>query len=420
MKTLNVFYETELVGVLSEDNEEHLSFKYSKDWQVNPNSFPLSIALKLTEEAYGHLPAKAFFENLLPEGSVKEILEEHSKSNIKGEFDFLKIYGEDCAGAFVITPHDNVPIKPNQNLKKEIELETLYGYLNQNKSLTDAIINNEGGHFSLAGAQDKIPVIIEDTKLFIPLGNIPTTDIVKPHVRYFDSTKDSPYNEFFCMKLARAVGLNVPDVDIIEGEYPLYITRRFDRIEVDGVIKRIHQQDFCQARGITSAKKYESDGGPTFASNYNLVRDISVAPIPDLNQLLMWFWFNLVIGNNDCHSKNLAFLQTNTGLRISPFYDLLSTTIYKEISPKFSYSLGKQMLWYKMSKKNLAMQVKEMGITETAFKNPANKLFKELDKHLDKNLEEFHSRFTGIKTASVIEKEIKKRMRYFRDKFSIE
>lgn len=420
MKTLNVFYESELVGVLSEDNEERLSFKYSKNWLENPNSFPLSIALKLTEEAYGHLPAKAFFENLLPEGSVKEILEEHSKSNIKGEFDFLKIYGEDCAGAFVITPQDVVPIKPNQNLKKEIELETLYGYLNQNKSLTDAIVNNEGGHFSLAGAQDKIPVIIEDTKLFIPLGNIPTTDIVKPHVRYFNSTKDSPYNEYFCMKLARSVGLNVPDVDIIEGEYPLYITRRFDRIEVDGVIKRIHQQDFCQARGITSAKKYESDGGPTFASNYNLVKDISVAPIPDLNQLLMWFWFNLVIGNNDCHSKNLAFLQTNKGLRISPFYDLLSTTIYKEISPKFSYGLGKQTLWFKMSKKNFSMQVKEMGISEAAFKNPANKLFKELDKHLEKNVEEFNFRFMGIKTASVIEKEIKKRMRYFRDKISIE
>ena len=73
-----------------------------------------------------------------------------------------------------------------------------------------------------------------------------------------------------------------------------------------------------------------------------------------------------------------------------------------------------------MSKKNFSMQAKEMGISETAFKNPANKLFKELDKHLDKNVEEFNSRFTGIKTASVIEKEIKKRMRYFRDKFSIE
>ena len=420
MKTLNVFYETELVGVLSEDNEERLSFKYSKDWQVNPNSFPLSIALKLTEEAYGHLPAKAFFDNLLPEGSVKEILEEHSKSNIKGEFDFLKIYGEDCAGAFVITPRGEVPKKVDQNLKKEIALETLYSYLKQNKSLTDAIVNKEGGHFSLAGAQDKIPVIIEENKVFIPLGNIPTTDIIKPQVRYFNSTKDSPYNEYFCMKLAGVVGLNVPVVDIIEGEYPLYIIRRFDRIEVDGVVKRIHQQDFCQARGITSAKKYESDGGPTFASSFKLVKDISVAPIPDLNQLLVWFWFNLVIGNNDCHSKNLAFLQTSNGLRLSPFYDLLSTTIYKEITAKFSYGIGRQVHWYKLSDKHLAIHAKEIGISEIAIKNPANKLFKELDKHLGASVQEFESRFTGVKTARIIEKEIKKRMRYFRDKFSLE
>lgn len=101
MKTLNVFYETELVGALSEDNEERLNFKYSKEWPENSNSFSLSIALKLTEEQYGHLPTKAFFENLLPEGSVKESLEAHSKTNIRGEFEFLKIYGEDCAGAFV-------------------------------------------------------------------------------------------------------------------------------------------------------------------------------------------------------------------------------------------------------------------------------------------------------------------------------
>ncbi len=420
MKSLNVFYESKLVGVLSEDDEERLSYKYSNAWLKDSNSFPLSIALKLTEEVYGHLATKAFFENLLPEGRIKENLEAHSKINIKGEFDFLKIYGEDCAGAFVITSKNEVSKKIDRNLKKEIELETLYNYLKQNKNLTDAIINNENGHFSLAGAQDKIPVIVEDSKLFIPLGNIPTTDIIKPYIRYFGEILDSPYNEYFCMRLARAIGLNVPDVDIIEGKYPLYIIKRFDRIEVNGHIKRIHQQDFCQARGITSAKKYESDGGPTFASNFALVKDISVAPIPDLNQLLMWLWFNLVIGNNDCHSKNLAFLQTPQGLRLSPFYDLLSTTIYKGITSKFSYRIGKQMLWHKLSAKNLAMLAKEIGINDIAIKNPANKLFKGLDKYLENSVHEFELRFTGVKTAKLIEKEIRKRMRYFRDKFSLE
>ena len=420
MKSLNVFYETELVGVLSEDDEGRLSFKYSAKWLKNQNSFPLSIALKLIEVDYGHLQAKAFFENLLPEGGVKESLEAHSKKNLKGEFEFLNLYGEDCAGAFVITPETEVPKKVDPKLKKEIPLKTLYDYLKQNKILTDSIVNNEGGHFLLAGAQDKIPVIIEDSKLLIPLGNIPTTDTIKPYVRYFKDTQDSPYNEYFCMKLAGTVGLNVPEVDIIEGEYPLFVVKRFDRIETTTGIKRIHQQDFCQARGITSAKKYESDGGPTFASHFTLVEDVSVAPIPDLNQLLLWFWFNLVIGNNDCHSKNLAFLQTSSGLRLAPFYDLLSTTIYKDITSKFSYGIGKQVLWYKLSSRHLALFTKEIGISEQAIKNPASKLFKSLDQHLESSVQEFEKRFPKVKTARVIEKEIKKRMKFFRDKFSLE
>jgi serine/threonine-protein kinase HipA len=148
-----------------------------------------------------------------------------------------------------------------------------------------------------------------------------------------------------------------------------------------------------------------------------LVKDISIAPIPDLNQLLMWFWFNLVIGNNDCHSKNLAFLQTPKGLRLSPFYDLLSTAIYKEISSDFSYKIGNQVHWHKISSKNLAILAKEIGISEQAFKNPANKLFEAFDLYLNVSVQEFESRFTNINTAETIEKEIRKRMKYFRDNF---
>jgi len=61
------------------------------------------------------------------------------------------------------------------------------------------------------------------------------------------------------------------------------------------------------------------------------VKAHSSGPIPDLNQLLKWLIFNLVVGNNDSHLKNLAFLQTEEEIRLAPFYDLLSTSIYKEI-----------------------------------------------------------------------------------------
>jgi serine/threonine-protein kinase HipA len=166
------------------------------------------------------------------------------------------------------------------------------------------------------------------------------------------------------MKLAYAVGLNVPKVDIIEGEYPLFIVERFDRIQVKTMISRIHQQDFCQAQGVTSLKKYESDGGPTFVDNYNLVKANSSAPIPDLNQLLKWLIYNLVIGNNDSHSKNLAFLQTGDGIRIAPFYDMLSTSVYKEIGQNFAFKIGGQNLWFKLKRRTFDKLSAELGLKE--------------------------------------------------------
>jgi serine/threonine-protein kinase HipA len=115
----------------------------------------------------------------------------------------------------------------------------------------------------------------------------------------------------------------------------------------------------------------------------------------------------------------LAFVQSNGGLRLSPFYDLLSTAIYKEISPKFSYNIGGQFLWYKLHDRHLTSFAQEIGISEVALKNSAKKLFEEVEKKLSENIKEFEARFDGVKTVRIIEKEIKKRMRYFRDKFKL-
>jgi serine/threonine-protein kinase HipA len=221
------------------------------------------------------------------------------------------------------------------------------------------------------------------------------------------------------MKLAAAVGLNVPGVDIIEGEFPLFIVERFDRILTKTGVSRIHQQDFCQAQGITSLKKYESDGGPSFADNYNLVKAYSSAPIPDLNQLLKWLIFNLVIGNNDSHSKNLAFLKTGEGIRLAPFYDLLSTSVYKEIGLNFAFKIGGQNLWFKLKKRLFYKLSAELGLKEDVLPKLALKLLSDIEKMLPKNTREFNEHFSEVKTAATLEKEIKKRITFFQKIFAI-
>lgn len=418
MSKLIVYYQEKIVGHLTFDEEERLSFQYDKNWLGFNDRFPLSLVLTLEEKIHGHLETKSFFENLLPEGEIKDLLTSHGKSSIKSDFGFLQEFGGDCAGAFKVLP-EKVKKSTIITSRKELKLDVIYKYLHEKKSLTDVILNKEGGKFSLAGAQDKFAVIFEGNKIYLPLDGSPTTHIIKPHVRYFNSTHDTPYNEYLCMKLAGAIGLNVPQVDIIEGDYPLFIVERFDRTKVKTEIVRIHQQDFCQAQGLTSLKKYESDGGPTFVNNYNLVKAYSSAPIPDLNQLLKWLIFNLVIGNNDSHSKNLAFLQAGDGIRIAPFYDLLSTSIYKEIGQNFAFKIGGQSLWFKLKRRLFDKLSAELGLKDEVLPKMAMKLLNETERQLPKHAQEFNERFPDVKTAVILEKEIQKRVAFFQKIFFI-
>ncbi len=418
MNKLVVYFQEKVVGHLEFDKEERLSFKYDSSWLSLEDRFPLSLALPLGEKTFSHLETKSYFENLLPEGEIKDLLEAHGKSSIRSEFGFLQQFGGDCAGAFKILP-ENVKLSKIARPRKELKLDVIYKYLSEKKSLTDVILNKEGGKFSLAGAQDKFAVIFEKYKIYLPLDGSPTTHIIKPHVRYFNSTHDTPCNEYFCMRLASAVGLMVPKVDIIEGEYPLFTVERFDRIQTKAGISRIHQQDFCQAQGITSLKKYESDGGPTFEDNYKLVKGQSSAPIPDLNQLLKWLVFNLAIGNNDSHSKNLAFLQAEEGIRLAPFYDLLSTSVYKEIGQNFAYKIGGQTLWFKLKKRHFDKLSSELELRDDVIPKLASKLLNDIEKHTPRLVEEFNERFPEVKTGGVLKKEILKRGAFFKKVFSL-
>jgi len=414
-QVLNVFYNSKLVGYLSEDSEERLSFRYCKEWLEDDNSFSLSLPLKLSDQAYHHGLTKSFFENLLPEGEVKNILEKTNKKNISDEFSFLKEYGIDCSGAFVITAFDHISINKKYR-SKEITLDSIYEYLENRQSLTSVMINEQGGRFSLAGAQDKFPVIYKKNKIFLPQNGEPTTHILKPYVRYHKDTKDTPYNEYFCMKLAQTVGLNIPKVTLIEGKYPLYLVERFDRTKVGSKTFRIHQQDFCQAQGITSRKKYEEDGGPTLAQNYELIKKISSLPIKDLSQFLSWIWFNLLIGNNDCHSKNLSFIHTDEGMRLSPFYDLLSTVIYKDLTKKFSYSIGGQWKWHDLKQKNFVLFAQSLSLNVSWLFNCGKEMIKKMDSKLEKEVMIFESKFGEINTAKIIAEEIRKRIKHLQKK----
>ncbi|MCB0327401.1 MAG: type II toxin-antitoxin system HipA family toxin [Bdellovibrionales bacterium] len=362
--TLNVFYEKTKIGELKRDKELTLSFQYSHEWINNPNQFPLSLAMPVQEKPFGNKVTISFFENLLPEGNIRKALADHHK--LENPYEFLKKFGQDCAGAILITENDTSPaLESNQKSELEINIKNIYNAIEDKQSVAEAISEENPGYLSIAGAQDKFPAIYKNKKFYLPRNGAPTTHIIKVPI-FRSGVKESVFNEYYCMQLAKLVGLNVPRTRVLDnGEHALLIVDRYDRTHTkDKDVIRIHQQDFCQAQGITSEMKYESKGGPSLKNNYDLiVKHVDIHKRKDaIYSFIDWLCFNLLIGNNDSHSKNISFILSNHKIQMAPFYDLLCTAIYPKLSQEFSFSIGDRMNFSKISLNQIYLLEESLGV----------------------------------------------------------
>lgn len=335
--TLTVYFEYTPIGKLTLNAKRQFEFQYLETWLNYKDSFPLSLTLPLQKEPYFNDIARPFFENILPESDMRKMIAHEFGISEKNIFGMLAAIGGDCAGAVSLTldnpsldiEHptlDYIPIT-------EQELENIITQLPSRP-----LMASKGLRLSLAGVQDKLPIYLRDQHFYLPTTHHPSSHILKLPIHRFRNTV---INEYFCMTLAHWMGLPVPTVSIHRTQQPCYIIERFDRIQDDnGYLKRIHQEDFCQALGLLSDQKYESEGGPSLQQCFQLITQYSIQPATDLNHLLHWVIFNFLIGNADAHGKNLAFIITHQGAYLAPFYDILSTAVYPEFSVKSAMKIG--------------------------------------------------------------------------------
>ena len=144
------------------------------------------------------------------------------------------------------------------------------------------------------------------------------------------------------MSLARAVGLEVAPVEMrTVGERSFLLITRYDRATGPaGELTRLHQEDFAQALGVPSHRKYASEGGPNFPDCFALLRRAATRPPRDILRLLDAAIFNLIIGNADAHAKNFSLLHKGGAITLAPLYDLLSTVLYPQLSAKLAMKIG--------------------------------------------------------------------------------
>ena len=334
---LDVFYGTERMGTVHDVSP--LAFEYAQAWLERKDAFPLSvIALQVGMIASPHV--QAFFENLLPEGELRIYLSEQRKASTL--FSLLLEVAGDTAGAFVMLPQGQKPEPPAYAPTTWDALAKIV----KNKSAAAIQIQGEDTRISLAGAQDKASIAIFDGKTpLLPQGSAPSTHILKPDIRRLAKIRESAANEAIIMRTAVHCGLNTAKV-FYEPLTRSCIVERFDRFtRADGTLGRLIQYDLCQITGTVSDRKYEKEGGPGAAQCAQTIRQHSARAALDLQAFVQWIFFNLYVGNNDSHAKNLSvYERPGEGVRLTPFYDMMCTRIYPGLSKEFAFNIGGELL----------------------------------------------------------------------------
>ena len=350
-KQLEVWLLGKHIGTLAQ-TEGRLSFSYTTDWlEKNTtkegsggDTIPLSQSLPLRAEPFDDRAARPYFAGLLPEGAKLGLIAHVLHVSRKNDFGLLGGIGGECAGAVTLLEAGQNPETTDSASKvRWLDGAQLLRLLDEMPK-RPMLAGEDGIRLSLAGAQDKLPVVAESNRIGVPLQGTPSSHIIKPPIT---GVEGSVFNEGFCMRLAAALKLDVARASIHAiGDQRFLLVERYDRqlVKQDKAgqiqLQRLHQEDFCQALGVAPETKYQNEGGPDLTQAFDLVRRATRPSAPNTLRLLDFVIFNALIGNHDAHAKNFSLLYTPQGAVLAPMYDALSTAVYPDLSDKMAMKIG--------------------------------------------------------------------------------
>lgn len=366
MTQLDVYLHEDRVGVLERLPQARLGFHYEPAW-VEGGGPPVSLSLPVREEPYGDDACRPFFKGLLPEGEFLKAVARAFRVSAENSFTVLAEIGGECAGAISLVSRGGTPPFRAKTEPRWLDEEGI-GRLIENLPSPELLEipgddGDEGGfRLSLAGTQNKLPVLWADGRVGITHGHPPSTHIVKKPAT---ELRSMVANEAYCLALATGAALTTAKAaPLAAGSQEGLLVTRYDRRETGTEVKRIHQEDFCQALGVLPEQKYQAEGGPGVAAAAELIRRQASAPAVDLLAFLDALVFNLLIGNTDAHGKNYSLLLDGEGgCRLAPLYDLLSARPYWPFKRKMAMKYGGEYRADRIRGRHLDRLAADLGVT---------------------------------------------------------
>ncbi len=367
---LEVWLFAQRVGSLSLQ-DGRLRFCYATPYLAQADALPLSASLPLQAAPFDERQSRSFFAGLLPEGQMRRLIAQHFQVSRQNDFALLDHIGGECAGAVTLLEvGKTLPTPIGQDgvqWLSDAELLTILDELPHRPMLA----GQDGLRLSLAGAQDKLPVVFDGQRIGLPLQGTPSSHILKPAIQ---AVEDSVSNEGFCLKLAEAMQLQpaASHIHHVLGRAFLLV-ERYDRVQdAQGQRQRLHQEDFCQALGVVPEMKYQNEGGPDLAQCFALLRRASRPSAPHILRLFDYVVFNALIGNHDAHGKNFSLLYTGkaygNGTVLAPLYDALSTAIYPSLTPKMAMKIGSKYKFSEVDARHWDEFAQAAGLSKTQAK----------------------------------------------------
>lgn len=353
VEALSITLQGQLIGVLAHYEGGKNILTFNPDYRSAPPYLVSTFTLRQNfDEHYfnrpliSHQRLPPVLSNLLPEGALRDWMAQALKTHTENEFSLLAYTGRNLAGALIATPidKDNIPAWA----------------LTERESTVPVPINITAieSKFSLAGVQMKFSSRHKDGRFLISDESSDDTWIIKTPST---SHKHVPENEYTSMKLAQSVGIDIPDIKLVEvsklenlpdirlpDEEFAYAIKRFDRsIQEDSTVARVHTEDFAQILNLYPINKYNK-------ANYEqiglVLKKYSYQGLFDVQQFARRLLVNILLGNGDAHIKNWSLIYKDQQTpQLSPAYDILSTMVYMQEERDIALNMGKNKDWYEMS-----------------------------------------------------------------------